>query len=153
MTEPTPTIAPTVMPGVLYHDAPAAIDWLCEAFGFVPRLVIPGEPGLIAHAHLVLGNGGIMLASAEDYPMPDLCQSPRDLAGPGTVEIIVVVPDPDAHHARAVAHGATIVVAPEDKPYGGRGYACRDIEGHVWAFGSYDPWAADTNEAPAAASQ
>jgi hypothetical protein len=30
---------------------------------------------------------------------------------------------------------------PEDKPYGGRGYAARDPEGHVWSFGSYDPWA------------
>ncbi len=27
------------------------------------------------------------------------------------------------------------------RPYGGRGYTGRDPEGHVWAFGSYDPWA------------
>jgi uncharacterized glyoxalase superfamily protein PhnB len=26
--------------------------------------------------------------------------------------------------------------------YGRRGYACADPEGHVWHFGSYDPWAA-----------
>lgn len=25
--------------------------------------------------------------------------------------------------------------------YGGRGYACRDLEGHLWHFGTYDPWA------------
>ncbi|MCO5185240.1 MAG: glyoxalase, partial [Anaerolineae bacterium] len=25
--------------------------------------------------------------------------------------------------------------------YGGRGYSCLDREGHVWNFGSYDPWA------------
>ncbi len=29
----------------------------------------------------------------------------------------------------------------EDKDYGGRGYSCRDLEGHVWSFGSYDPFA------------
>ena len=28
----------------------------------------------------------------------------------------------------------------EDKDYGGRGYSCRDLEGHVWSFGSYDPF-------------
>ncbi|MGH6622275.1 MAG: VOC family protein, partial [Alphaproteobacteria bacterium] len=25
--------------------------------------------------------------------------------------------------------------------YGGRLYVCRDPEGNVWSFGSYDPWA------------
>jgi uncharacterized glyoxalase superfamily protein PhnB len=25
--------------------------------------------------------------------------------------------------------------------YGGRDYTCRDLEGHVWTFGTYDPWA------------
>ena len=29
---------------------------------------------------------------------------------------------------------------PEDQPYGGRLYSCRDPEGHVWHFGTYDPW-------------
>jgi uncharacterized glyoxalase superfamily protein PhnB len=24
--------------------------------------------------------------------------------------------------------------------YAGRGFTCRDLEGHVWTFGSYDPW-------------
>jgi transposase len=28
-----------------------------------------------------------------------------------------------------------------DEDYGGRDYSCRDPEGHVWNFGSYDPWA------------
>ena len=26
--------------------------------------------------------------------------------------------------------------------YGGRGYSCRDPEGHIWNFGTYDPWLA-----------
>jgi uncharacterized glyoxalase superfamily protein PhnB len=26
--------------------------------------------------------------------------------------------------------------------YGGRDYTCKDPEGHVWTFGTYDPWAA-----------
>ena len=28
----------------------------------------------------------------------------------------------------------------EDQDYGGRAYTCRDSEGHIWNFGSYDPW-------------
>jgi uncharacterized glyoxalase superfamily protein PhnB len=40
-----------------------------------------------------------------------------------------------------VAAGAEIVLPLEDKDYGGRGYGCRDLEGHVWSFGDYDPFA------------
>jgi hypothetical protein len=24
--------------------------------------------------------------------------------------------------------------------YGGRGYSCKDLEGHIWSFGTYNPW-------------
>lgn len=103
--------------------------------------MIPGEGSTILHAHLTLGNGGIMLSSAERHAFPDMCKSPREVGGTGTVEIIVYVSDPDAHYARAVQAGAEIVIPIEDKPYGGRGYSCKDPEGYVWAFGSYDAWA------------
>jgi uncharacterized glyoxalase superfamily protein PhnB len=29
----------------------------------------------------------------------------------------------------------------EDQDYGGRLYSCLDPEGHLWSFGTYDPWA------------
>jgi len=132
---------PTITPGILYHDAARQIEWLCSAFGFAKRLVIVGEGGRIDHAHLTLGNGGVMLGSAERYAFPEFCRAPREVGGVGTVEIIVFVPDPDAHYARALRHGAEILIPVEDKPYGGRGYTCRDPEGHVWAFGNYDAWA------------
>ena len=44
----------TVIPGMRYRDAPAAIEWLCRAFGFKTHLVVAGENGSIAHAQLVL---------------------------------------------------------------------------------------------------
>jgi uncharacterized glyoxalase superfamily protein PhnB len=25
--------------------------------------------------------------------------------------------------------------------YGGRAFTCRDLEGHLWNIGTYDPWA------------
>jgi uncharacterized glyoxalase superfamily protein PhnB len=135
------TKRPTITPGLLYHDATRAIEWLCAAFGFEKRLVVPGEVGTIAHAHLTLGNGGIMLSSAEDYQFPTMCRTPRDVGGVGTAEILVYVADPDAHYLQATAYDAEILIPIEDKPYGGRGYSCKDSEGHVWAFGSYDAWA------------
>ena len=30
---------------------------------------------------------------------------------------------------------------PETQDYGGRDYTCKDPEGNVWTFGTYDPMA------------
>ena len=130
----------TIIPTFRYRDAAAAIDWLCKAFGFRRHLVVPAEDGLIAHAQLVLGNGMIMLGSAGDDEFGKL---QRPLATPDTPvsqSPYVIVSDVDAHHARAVAAGAQVVIAPNEEDYGGRGYSCRDPEGNLWNFGSYDPW-------------
>ena len=35
----------SVIPAMRYRDAPAAIDWLCRAFGFERHLVVPDEAG------------------------------------------------------------------------------------------------------------
>jgi uncharacterized glyoxalase superfamily protein PhnB len=46
--------------------------------------------------------------------------------------IVVLVPDVDAHCARARAAGATIVREPEDEDYGQREYCVKDPEGLDW---------------------
>lgn len=130
-----------IMPTLRYADAQKAITWLCEAFGFEQHLVVPGENGTIAHAELVLGNGMIMLGSAGDGHMDAIQKTPKEVGGIGTDSVYVVVPDADAHHERAVAAGAEVIMPLEDAHYGGRGYTCRDPEGHVWSFGTFDPWA------------
>jgi uncharacterized glyoxalase superfamily protein PhnB len=131
-----------VVSSLRYQDAPKAIDWLCRAFGFERHLVVPGEGGTIAHAQLTFGNGMIMLGSSGTHGggFDELVKAPGELGGVGTQSIYVIVADPDAHLARARAAGAEIVLDIEDKDYGGRGYTCRDPEGHVWSFGDYDPW-------------
>jgi uncharacterized glyoxalase superfamily protein PhnB len=53
----------TVIPALQYRDAPAAIEFLCRAFGFERNAVYQGEGGLIAHAQLKFGNGMVMLVS------------------------------------------------------------------------------------------
>ena len=137
-----PRSAPTIIPTLRYRDAPAAIDWLCRAFGFEKHLVVPGDGGTIAHAQLTFGNGMIMLGSARDDEFGRLQMTPAQVGGVGTQSPYVIVADADAHYARAVAAGAEIVYPLKDEDYGGRGYSCRDPEGHLWNFGTYDPWAA-----------
>ena len=125
---------PNIFPCVKYRNAPAAIEWLDPAFGFKPKMVVPGEDGTVMHAELRNGAGMIMCGST----------SAPDPANPWTVEgfgVYVQVDDVDAHHARAVAAGAEVVRAPAATDYGARDYSVRDLEGRLWSFGTYDPYA------------
>jgi uncharacterized glyoxalase superfamily protein PhnB len=130
----------TIIPAMRYRNAPAAIEWLCQAFGFEKHLVVPEENGVIAHAQLTWGNGMMMLGSVRDNEYGKRIKQPDELGGIETQAPYVVVEDADGHYARAVTAGAEIVTEVADASYGGRGYSCRDLEGHLWSFGSYDPW-------------
>ncbi len=133
----------TVVPCLRYRDAPAAIEWLCRAFGFETQLVVPGANGTIAHAQLRFGNGMIMLGSALDSEYGHLIKQPDEIGGAETQAAYLVVSDADAVHAQAKAAGALFVIDIKDEDYGGRGFTCRDLEGHLWNVGTYDPWEAD----------
>jgi len=130
-----------IIPTMRYRNAPAAIEWLCKAFGLQKHLVVPAQDGGIAHAQLTFDNGMIMLSSAGGGGMFDrLMKLPEEIGGAETQSAYVIVADCDAHYARAKAAGATMLRDVQDEDYGGRGYTCRDLEGHIWSFGSYDPW-------------
>lgn len=130
----------TIIPTLRYRKAHVAIDWLCNAFGF-ERHVVHGDADVVAHAQLVYGNGMIMLSSADTASeWSGHIVQPDDLGQRETQACCVIVADADAHYAQARSAGAQIVIDIADQSYGGRGYACRDLEGHLWWFGSYDPW-------------
>ena len=142
MAGPADTTA-TIIPCLRYRDAPAAIDWLCRAFGF-ERHAVYAEGDTVHHAQLVFGNGMVMLGSADTASeWGRRIAQPGDIGGLETQSPCVVVADVDAHYARAVAAGAELVQDIADQDCGGRGYSCRDPEGHLWWFGSYDPWKAE----------
>ena len=130
----------SVIPALQYKDAKAAIEFLCNAFGFTKKAVYDEPDGSIAHAQLIHGNGMIMLGSVKDSEYGKLLRRPGD-AGGVTMSVYVVVDDADAHFARAKAAGAEITREPVTQDYGGRDYTCKDPEGNVWTFGTYDPMA------------
>ena len=132
----------TLIPVVRYRDAPAAIEWLCQTFGFEKHLVVPNEDGTIAHAQLSFGNGMIMLGSVlkNETEFGRLMKQPDEIEGGQTQTTYVVVTDADAAYAKAKAGGAMIAMEIRDEDYGGRAFSCYDLEGHLWSFGTYDPW-------------
>ncbi|HEX3961516.1 MAG TPA: VOC family protein [Trebonia sp.] len=56
---------------------------------------------------------------------------------PGHFSAYVVTDDPDALHARAVAHGVKVTQEPHDTDYGSRDFAVEDPERNRWSFGTY----------------
>lgn len=133
-----------IIPNLRYEDAPRAIEFLCAAFGFERRAVYlsDADPRIVQHAQLVRADRMVMVYSVNDTEFVRAAgMKTAAEAGGSTVGLYLIVDDVDAHAARARAAGAEIILGPDDKDYGGRGYTARDPEGNVWSFGSYDPWA------------
>lgn len=131
---------PRISSSLYYPSGSAAIDWLCQAFGFEIQLKVEGEGGRIEHSELVLADGLVMVAdearAGDRFPH---CRAPSSLAGHNTQNLMVYVDDVDAICARARAAGARIVTEPSDSDYGAdywtdRSCAIVDLGGHRWGF-------------------
>jgi uncharacterized glyoxalase superfamily protein PhnB len=132
----------TVIPTLRYHDAPAAIAWLCDVFGFARHAVYELPDGSIAHAELELGGGMIMLGSARDDEYGRNFKAPAELGGVETRSTYIVLADVDGAYARVQASGSTVMRPLKDTGYGSREFTVKDPEGHSWSVGTYDPWEA-----------
>jgi uncharacterized glyoxalase superfamily protein PhnB len=130
---------PGVIPMVAYADAPAAMDWLCDAFGFRERRrMMDGDR--LTHGELDTDFGRIMLATGPaGYEGPKRhrvhCTAADTwLSVPWIVDgVLVYVRDVQAHHDHARRRGATILSAVESDFPGPR-YRAEDLEGHRWMF-------------------
>jgi uncharacterized glyoxalase superfamily protein PhnB len=138
--QPTAFAGTPVIPTVRYRDVPAAIAWLCRAFGMKVHRVETDPSGAPCYAELTIGSGMLMVAPIEDTVFGRLLVQPDEIGGVETQVCYLCVTNARAHHARAKAAGAVIVIDPDHEANKGRGYSCRDPEGHVWNFGTYDPW-------------
>ena len=108
-----------VIPVLLYPDVPAAVAWLCAAFGFRERLRIATH-----RVQLHVGRGAIVVA-----------QGPADAIGQReSTSIMIRVSNVDAHFEVAARAGATVLGRPVSQPYGERQYSAADIGGHAWTF-------------------
>jgi len=137
-----PMTMPKLYPCLAYRDPAAAMQFLTLAFGFSELLVVPGPDDSITHAEMSFGPEVIMLGSSK----PELgWVSPLDLPAVNSTVCfgLASIEAVKAHHAHAVAAGATISRPLRDTDYGATEYAAKDPEGHEWHFGSYRPTARD----------
>lgn len=128
-----------IVPLMRYRDVNAAITWLNEAFGFETQFAARDEDGSIFYAQLTYGSGLVMVGSDRDSDLDSLMRLPDEIGGCETQCCYVFVDNISAHLEKAKAAGAEIVLNLQGDEAAGRGYSCRDPQGHIWNIGEYHP--------------
>jgi uncharacterized glyoxalase superfamily protein PhnB len=125
---------PFAWPCVIYRDAPAAIRFLADTFGFVSTstIVDQNDETVVHHAELLWPEGGGVMLGSTGRPESPFSEMPT-----GAASIYVVTDQPDDVFKRASDAGAEIVRGHRDEDYGSRGFTARDPEGNLWSFGTY----------------
>lgn len=131
--QPVPEGYPRVTPYLIVDGASAAMEFYTQALGASERMRMPGPEGTVGHAEMAIGDSVIMLADGD----PDMdVRDPRSVGGTSVI-LHVYVEDVDACVQRAVAAGARLVQAVEDKFYGDRSGQFEDPFGHRWSVASH----------------
>jgi uncharacterized glyoxalase superfamily protein PhnB len=128
--------ATPITPVLRYQDADTAARWLCQAFGFQEHGRAQELNGHVRYVSLRLGEGIVLVRPIAKSVLDDLMVQPAAIGGANTQICYLAVPDVIDHHARAQGAGAKIELQPQDDGLGGRFYTCRDLEGHLWSFGT-----------------
>jgi uncharacterized glyoxalase superfamily protein PhnB len=129
-----------VVPLMRYRDLPKAIAWLEKAFGFETHYTAADDDGSMIYAQMTYGHGMVMLGPVRQSDFDDLLSQPDEIGGRETQSCYLVVSDIEKHFERSKAAGADIALDIQSDETGGRAYSCRDCEGHLWNFGTFNPW-------------
>jgi len=131
--KPVPDGFHTATPYLIVKGAGKAIDFYKQAFGAEElfRLEMPG--GMIGHAEIKIGNSPIMMG---DECVEMGYKSPEAIGGT-PVSLMLYVENVDAVFQRAVAAGAKVKEAVQDKFYGDRAGTVVDPFGHQWHIATH----------------
>jgi PhnB protein len=122
--------ASSLTPMLTVKSASAAVEFYRAAFN-----AVEGERFVAPSGHVVaeLAIDGLAFFVVDENP-PAFNLSPGSLDGT-TVRLNLVVEDPDATAAQAIAAGAREIFPVADQPYGFRQGRVADPDGHHWLIG------------------
>ncbi|WP_328988488.1 VOC family protein [Kribbella sp. NBC_01245] len=115
----------SVVPELVYDDVGAAVDWLCDAFGFTEMWRVGNH-----RARIRLGNGIVVIADAD----PSNGRTTPTPGDPYAQSTMVQVDDVNAHYEHARSRDALVLTTPTDYAFGERMYSAQDPAGHHWTF-------------------
>ena len=129
-----------IIPMLAYEDGVAAMNWLCDVFGFTEKTRMLDDQGRLAHGEVVMGSSIVMLSSpTPDYQSPkrhrqNCKEADKWYQVPYIINgVLVLVDDIEKHYQRAKERGATILTDIETGGPGTR-YRAEDLEGQRWMF-------------------
>jgi uncharacterized glyoxalase superfamily protein PhnB len=125
----------TVSPKLVVDGADRALHFYAAVLGAETRARFTAGDAVV-FAELAVGGSTVQLKDADEH-------DPAPPAGGGGVVLDVVCADPDAVMERALQHGAQVVFAVADQPYGPRQGRFRDPFGHQWIVGTPLTWSDD----------
>jgi len=123
----------TATPYLIIDGAVRALEFYREAFGASEILRMGAPGGRVGHAEIQIGDSRIMLA--DEAPQCN-ARSPQSIGGT-PVSLMLYVEDVDATIARAVSHGAKVLIPIENKFYGDRSGTITDPFGHQWTIATH----------------
>jgi uncharacterized glyoxalase superfamily protein PhnB len=126
----------TITPVLRYRDVGVASRWLCEALGFQEHNRAQELGGHVRYLSLRLGDSFVLVRPIGNSVFDNLMVQPEAVGGANTQICYLTIADATEHCARAKAAGAIIELEPRDDGLGGSFYTCRDLEGHLWSFGT-----------------
>ena len=119
-----------IIPTLAVRDGAAAVDFYKRAFGATELMRVTSPDGALV-AHLDIDGAPFFVADES----PEYANfSPPSLGG-STIRMGLVVANPDAVAAQAVAAGAREIYAVGDPEYGYRLDRVEDPFGHHWEIG------------------
>jgi len=130
---PIPSGYEGATPYLIIKGAAKALDFYKKGYGAEEMMRMPGPGDTIGHAEIRIGSARIMLA--DEFPEMG-AKSPETIGG-SPVSIMIYVEEIDSFFARAVASGAKVQQAVENKFYGDRACSLEDPFGHLWHFATH----------------
>lgn len=109
----------TVMPYLILKDAAGFIDFAVRVFDATLILKENREEGSIMHAEIIIGDSTIMLADSTSS------------FGVCTAGMFIYVENADDAFKKAIHSGASVIMEPDDQPYG-RSCGVLDPFGNTW---------------------
>ncbi|MGI9408897.1 MAG: VOC family protein [Hyphomicrobiaceae bacterium] len=136
MTATSRSSSDDTAPALRYRDLDKAIEWLCATFDFEVHSVVRGKDGRLDYAELSFANDTLLLGSMRNEESDGLAAKSDQFGRSEVQSCYLLVDDINALRVKAAQARLDIVFDIKADKFVGRSFGCKDLEGHIWYFGS-----------------
>lgn len=123
-----------------YEDGIAALNWLCEVFGFKELTRMTDDNGRLSHGEIAMGNNIVMVAEpTPDYQGParhaqNCVIAAKWYSVPYIINGVLVYVDNVKQHYEQAKNGGATILSELEEGFPGTRYRAADLEGQRWMF-------------------